>query len=116
MKLNEFYLERQGHPDSKVSLDMDSRRPVIPRGLIVPGMLADSVYDEFVEYDLVDDEPVEGAVTIPISSNWAYEHEQEQEEKLYHYGKIIKMLLRILWDDIDWENVDLDEVDWDEWE
>lgn len=39
IKLTEFYPERQGRPDSKVALDMDSREPAIPYGYITGVML-----------------------------------------------------------------------------
>jgi len=39
MKLTEFYLEKQGRPDSKVSLDMETRAPSIPPGAISGIML-----------------------------------------------------------------------------
>lgn len=42
MKLTEFYAEKQGRPDSKVTLDMESRKPVIPFGLISGVMLTAS--------------------------------------------------------------------------
>lgn len=42
MKLTEFYPELQGRPDSEVALDMESRKPVIPFGLISGVMLTAS--------------------------------------------------------------------------
>lgn len=39
MKLTEFYLEMQGRPESKVALDMESRKPSIPPGSINTAML-----------------------------------------------------------------------------
>lgn len=38
-KLTEFYLEKQGRPDSKVALDMETRQPSIPSGYIAGVML-----------------------------------------------------------------------------
>lgn len=63
----------------------------------------------------VDDEPVSGATTAPISSNWASDFENEQEEKHFISDRVIKALLSALWQDVDWDEVDLEDIDWDEW-
>jgi len=39
MRLTEFYMEKQGRPDSKVTMDMDSRTPVIPTGFVTGVMI-----------------------------------------------------------------------------
>lgn len=39
IKLTEFYLERQGRPDSLISLDMETRQPSIPANYIKNIML-----------------------------------------------------------------------------
>ena len=39
IKLTEFYAERQGRPDSKVAMDMESRAPAIPAGYLSGIML-----------------------------------------------------------------------------
>lgn len=43
VRLVEVYPERQGRPDSKVSLDMETRRPSIPIRSITISMLGVSV-------------------------------------------------------------------------
>ena len=60
---------------------------------------------------IVDDEPVDGATTVPISSNWA----SKQEEKNFLTDRIIKALLFALWQDVDWDEIDLWDIDWEEW-
>ena len=42
IKLTEFYAEKQGRPDSKIALDMESRKPSIPYGYLSGVMLTAS--------------------------------------------------------------------------
>lgn len=48
IKLLEFYIERQGRPDSKIALDMEGRWPSIPPGSIKASMIKD--FGELVAY------------------------------------------------------------------
>ena len=40
----------------------------------------------------------------------------EQEDKIFILNRVIKALLRTLWEDIDWNEVDLSDINWEEWE
>jgi len=51
-KLTEFYTEKQGRPDSKVALDMESRRPSASRSYLVT--VINQVLEEVMDDRLVE--------------------------------------------------------------
>ena len=80
MKLTEFYPEKQGRPDSKVTLDMERRQPIIPPGLISGVMLQSSYMTGEVTNNytasnvaviLADCEGGDITVTLPAASSSA---------------------------------------------
>ncbi len=63
----------------------------------------------------IDDEPVSGATTSPISSRWAHGHEEDQEALDFITSRVVKSILTSLWRDVDWDSMDLWDIDWEEW-
>jgi len=72
MRLVEFYPERQGRPESKVTLDMDSRAPSLPYG--ISGILIEASYSTTTQvnnytaagYTVIYVDASAGAVTITL--------------------------------------------------
>ena len=92
MKFIEVNLEKQGRP--KVAQFWSS-------------------YSSSLKRTDVDDTPVDGATTTPISSNWAHDYIAELEEKLFFRDLLVKAILSIILG-TDWTNVELEEIDWEE--
>ena len=113
MKLTELYLEKQGRPDSKTPVDLEKRGLIIPPGT-VKGVSLDPDYEEtLVKHGDVDDAPVDGATDEPVSSNWASDHVDAQDEKDYIQDSLIKAVLTVILNG-DWTDVDVEEIDWEE--
>ncbi len=73
-------------------------KPTTPYGTITKGS--------------VDDEPVNGATTTPISSDWAYEHEADTDDNLSTTKNLLKGIMNAICDDdYSWDDFDNDEVD-----
>lgn len=89
MKLTEFYTEMQGRPDSKVTLDMESRQPIIPTGY-VKGVMLKASYTETSKTEnytaaeetviLVDSSGSSITITLPAAST--------NTGKFYHVKKV----------------------------
>ena len=98
MRKPEFYPKKQREPAPPERNDLDSGR-MFGSGLSTT----------------IDGTPANGVKTHAISSNWAYEHQEEQEEEIWLLKRIIKTLLRTLWEDVNWDDTDLEDIDWEEW-
>jgi hypothetical protein len=65
----------------------------------------------FLGRNSVSDEPANNS-TLPISSDWAYNHTEENEEDIGRSKHILKGMMNALCDeDYDWDDFDTDEVD-----
>lgn len=63
----------------------------------------------------VNNTPVNGATTSPISSGWAYDHEADNEEDIGRSKHILKGLMNVICnEDFDWDDFDTDDVDTDD--
>jgi hypothetical protein len=75
-------------------------KPTTPYGTITKGS--------------VDDEPVNGATTTPISSDWAYEHEADTDEDITRIKILLLGIMKALCDeDFEWddfEDMDSDDI------
>ena len=100
MKWVEFYLEKQGRPDSKPTRDLNTDKLYSSMG-------------NFIYTGNVDDEPVSGNKTSPISSNWAYNHSVDQEWKQYLYEQFIKAIITMFLG-TDFTEEELEEIGWEE--
>lgn len=94
----EFVKEKQGRPAGKDQLDMETKKRAY--AISLSSLL-----------HLVDDEPVDGATTSPISSNWAYDFVEEQEDFHLNDLRLQAALDAICEDEIDWDDVDPEDVE-----
>ena len=94
-KFYEIQTERQGRPSSDMVLDLDTHKTVSPSG-------------STLHAGDVDDAPVDGATTAPISSNWAYSHVTIQDYHMTIMARALSTLLKMVLENDMLDNLDID--------